>query len=209
MYPVRGGRGCPAGEAREADATAGDRCGARRPTRGHAVGIFGMNVPVRGQGDEFAFLGILVMMALLLVGLVAYFPAARLAVGGARPTVQPPGRGGEGGPDVAPARSQRSRSNCANAQASLPQAHERGGRRRARSTSRGIRWLWATTRAGGATRSPVRRRALAPPAAAGGAGANSCWWARPCWRSVTARPRGQPQRLASRQAGRSRSAGPM
>jgi magnesium transporter len=35
--------------------------------------IFGMNVPVPGQGDEFAFLGILVMMALLLVGLVAYF----------------------------------------------------------------------------------------------------------------------------------------
>ena len=35
--------------------------------------IFGMNVPVPGQTQEFAFLGILVMMALILVLLVAYF----------------------------------------------------------------------------------------------------------------------------------------
>jgi Mg2+ and Co2+ transporter CorA len=32
-----------------------------------------MNVPVPGQTQEFAFLGILLMMALLLVLLVAYF----------------------------------------------------------------------------------------------------------------------------------------
>jgi len=35
--------------------------------------IFGMNVPVPGEEQEFAFLGILIMMALLLLALVAYF----------------------------------------------------------------------------------------------------------------------------------------
>jgi Mg2+ and Co2+ transporter CorA len=35
--------------------------------------IFGMNVPVPGEQQEFAFLGILIMMGLLLVALVAYF----------------------------------------------------------------------------------------------------------------------------------------
>lgn len=35
--------------------------------------IFGMNVPVPGQDQEFAFIGIMLMMALLLVLLVAYF----------------------------------------------------------------------------------------------------------------------------------------
>jgi len=35
--------------------------------------IFGMNVPVPGQNGEFAFLGILLLMALLLLMLVAYF----------------------------------------------------------------------------------------------------------------------------------------
>jgi magnesium transporter len=35
--------------------------------------IFGMNVPVPGQNAEFSFLGILILMALLLVVLVAYF----------------------------------------------------------------------------------------------------------------------------------------
>ena len=35
--------------------------------------IFGMNVPVPGEGQEFAFLGILVMMAVVLLILVAYF----------------------------------------------------------------------------------------------------------------------------------------
>ena len=35
--------------------------------------IFGMNVPVPGEGQEFAFLGILVLMGVLLLLLVAYF----------------------------------------------------------------------------------------------------------------------------------------
>jgi magnesium transporter len=35
--------------------------------------IFGMNVPVPGEGEEFAFLGIMLMMAVMLVLLVAYF----------------------------------------------------------------------------------------------------------------------------------------
>ena len=35
--------------------------------------IFGMNVPVPGQEQEFAFLGILFMMGVLLLALVAYF----------------------------------------------------------------------------------------------------------------------------------------
>jgi magnesium transporter len=35
--------------------------------------IFGMNVPVPGQTAEFAFLGILLLMGLLLLMLVAYF----------------------------------------------------------------------------------------------------------------------------------------
>jgi magnesium transporter len=35
--------------------------------------IFGMNVPVPGERQEFAFLGIMVMMGLLLIILVAYF----------------------------------------------------------------------------------------------------------------------------------------
>ena len=35
--------------------------------------IFGMNVPVPGQEQEFAFLGILLMMGVLLLALVAYF----------------------------------------------------------------------------------------------------------------------------------------
>jgi len=35
--------------------------------------IFGMNVPVPGEGQEFAFLGILVLMGVLLILLVAYF----------------------------------------------------------------------------------------------------------------------------------------
>jgi magnesium transporter len=35
--------------------------------------IFGMNVPVPGEDEEFAFLGILLMMGLMLVLLVAYF----------------------------------------------------------------------------------------------------------------------------------------
>ena len=43
--------------------------------------IFGMNVPVPGQEQEFAFLGILLMMGVLLLALVALLPAARLAVG--------------------------------------------------------------------------------------------------------------------------------
>ncbi|MFL5645748.1 MAG: magnesium transporter CorA family protein [Chloroflexota bacterium] len=35
--------------------------------------IFGMNVPVPGEGQEFAFLGIMLMMGILLILLVAYF----------------------------------------------------------------------------------------------------------------------------------------
>ena len=35
--------------------------------------LFGMNVPIPGQGAEFSFLGILAVMALLLIGMVAYF----------------------------------------------------------------------------------------------------------------------------------------
>jgi magnesium transporter len=35
--------------------------------------IFGMNVPVPGEGGAFSFLGILLMMGLLLIALVAYF----------------------------------------------------------------------------------------------------------------------------------------
>ena len=35
--------------------------------------IFGMNVPVPGQDQEFAFLGIMLMMGVLLILLVAYF----------------------------------------------------------------------------------------------------------------------------------------
>jgi magnesium transporter len=35
--------------------------------------IFGMNVPVPGEGHPLAFLTILVLMAVLLVMLVAYF----------------------------------------------------------------------------------------------------------------------------------------
>jgi magnesium transporter len=35
--------------------------------------IFGMNVPVPGQNAEFAFLGIMLLMGILLVALVAYF----------------------------------------------------------------------------------------------------------------------------------------
>src|SRR6476619_502475 len=35
--------------------------------------IFGMNVPVPGQEQEFAFLGILLLMGVLLLALVAYF----------------------------------------------------------------------------------------------------------------------------------------
>jgi magnesium transporter len=35
--------------------------------------IFGMNVPIPGQSAEFAFLAILTLMALLLIGMVAYF----------------------------------------------------------------------------------------------------------------------------------------
>jgi magnesium transporter len=35
--------------------------------------IFGMNVPVPGQEQDFAFLGILLMMGVLLLALVAYF----------------------------------------------------------------------------------------------------------------------------------------
>jgi len=35
--------------------------------------IFGMNVPVPGQSQEFSFLAIMLLMALLLIGLVAYF----------------------------------------------------------------------------------------------------------------------------------------
>ena len=43
--------------------------------------IFGMNVPVPGEGQEFAFLGILVLMAVVLLSARRLFPAARLAVG--------------------------------------------------------------------------------------------------------------------------------
>ena len=35
--------------------------------------IFGMNVPVPGQEQEFSFLAIMLMMGLLLLALVAYF----------------------------------------------------------------------------------------------------------------------------------------
>jgi len=35
--------------------------------------LFGMNVPIPGQSAEFSFLGILAVMALLLIGMVAYF----------------------------------------------------------------------------------------------------------------------------------------
>src|SRR4051794_15538835 len=35
--------------------------------------IFGMNVPVPGEGEEFAFLGIMLMMGIMLILLVAYF----------------------------------------------------------------------------------------------------------------------------------------
>jgi len=35
--------------------------------------LFGMNVPIPGQSAEFAFLAILTLMALLLIGMVAYF----------------------------------------------------------------------------------------------------------------------------------------
>jgi magnesium transporter len=35
--------------------------------------IFGMNVPIPGEGQTFSFLAILIMMALVLVALVAYF----------------------------------------------------------------------------------------------------------------------------------------
>jgi magnesium transporter len=35
--------------------------------------IFGMNVPVPGEGQAYAFIGILIMMGLLLIALVAYF----------------------------------------------------------------------------------------------------------------------------------------
>ena len=44
--------------------------------------IFGMNVPVPGEGQEFAFLGILVMMGVAAAGPRRLLPAARLAVGG-------------------------------------------------------------------------------------------------------------------------------
>jgi magnesium transporter len=35
--------------------------------------IFGMNVPIPGEGQSLSFLGIMIMMAVVLVGLVAYF----------------------------------------------------------------------------------------------------------------------------------------
>jgi magnesium transporter len=35
--------------------------------------IFGMNVPLPGEGQEFAFIGILILMAILLLGTVVYF----------------------------------------------------------------------------------------------------------------------------------------
>ena len=35
--------------------------------------IFGMNVPVPGEGQPLSFLGIMVMMTLLLIAMVAYF----------------------------------------------------------------------------------------------------------------------------------------
>jgi magnesium transporter len=35
--------------------------------------IFGMNVPVPGQNEESAFLGIMLVMAAMLLVLVAYF----------------------------------------------------------------------------------------------------------------------------------------
>jgi magnesium transporter len=35
--------------------------------------IFGMNVPVPGENAEFSFLAILILMALLLIVLVAFF----------------------------------------------------------------------------------------------------------------------------------------
>ena len=35
--------------------------------------IFGMNVPVPGEGVEHAFLGIMLLMAILLILMVAYF----------------------------------------------------------------------------------------------------------------------------------------
>ena len=44
--------------------------------------IFGMNVPVPGEGQEFAFLGILMLMGVLLLAARRLLPAARLAVAG-------------------------------------------------------------------------------------------------------------------------------
>ena len=44
--------------------------------------IFGMNVRVPGQDEEFSFLAIMLMMAVLLLALVAYFRTTRLAVSG-------------------------------------------------------------------------------------------------------------------------------
>src|SRR3954466_9731857 len=38
-----------------------------------SASIFGMNVPVPGEGEEFAFLGIMLMMGIMLILLVAYF----------------------------------------------------------------------------------------------------------------------------------------
>jgi magnesium transporter len=35
--------------------------------------IFGMNVPIPGEGQSLSFLGIMIMMAFVLVVLVAYF----------------------------------------------------------------------------------------------------------------------------------------